>query len=139
MVIENKIIMGQVDSFGGVMHLPLHWVSVMINFQQLQILYGDSLGQEMPKCERQACECWLSHLTTKSSHIPAHTRITLHQLPTGYQEDSSSCGLFALNSISHHYLECQLLSPDPAILASYQMEIALNIINTMMVCIFDIV
>ena len=33
MVIENKIIMGQVDSFGGIMHLPLHWVSVVINFQ----------------------------------------------------------------------------------------------------------
>ena len=56
MVIENKIITGEVVSFGGVIHLPLHWVSVVINFQQLKILYGDSLGGQMPKRERQACE-----------------------------------------------------------------------------------
>ena len=32
MAIENKIVTGEVDSLGGVMHLPLHWVSVVINF-----------------------------------------------------------------------------------------------------------
>ena len=26
MAIENKIVAGEVDSLGGVMHLPLHWV-----------------------------------------------------------------------------------------------------------------
>jgi hypothetical protein len=48
MEIENKIIIGEVDSLGGVMHLLLHWVSVVINFQQQQILYGDSLRQRIP-------------------------------------------------------------------------------------------
>jgi hypothetical protein len=42
MVVENKIIMGEVDNLSGVMHLPEHWVSVVIKFQQQQILYGDS-------------------------------------------------------------------------------------------------
>jgi hypothetical protein len=42
MVIENKIIMGEVDSLGGVMHLPLHWVSVVVEFRQQQIRYSDS-------------------------------------------------------------------------------------------------
>ena len=49
MIIENRIIMGEVDSFGGILHLPLHWMSVVIKFQQPQILYGDSLEQQMPK------------------------------------------------------------------------------------------
>ena len=48
MVIENRIIMGNVDSLGDVMDLPLHWVSVVVNFQQQQILYGDSLGRKIP-------------------------------------------------------------------------------------------
>ena len=50
-VTENRIIMGEVDSLSGVMHLPLHWVSIVINFQQQQILYGDSLGQKIPRRE----------------------------------------------------------------------------------------
>jgi hypothetical protein len=62
LAIENKIVTGEVNSFGGVMHLPLHWVSVVINFQQLKILYGDSLGHEMPKRKFQACERWMNHL-----------------------------------------------------------------------------
>jgi len=47
MVVENKIIKGEIDSFGGAMYLPLHWVSVVIDFQQLKVLYGNSLGQPM--------------------------------------------------------------------------------------------
>ena len=34
MTIENKIVTGEVVSFSGIMHLPLHWVSVVIDFQQ---------------------------------------------------------------------------------------------------------
>jgi hypothetical protein len=139
MKIENKIIMGEVDSLGGIMHLPLHWVSVVVNFQQLQILYGDSLGQQMPKHERKAFERWIGHLVNRSSKIPTHGKITLGQLPTGYQDDSSSCGLFALNAIGHHYLGYPLLSSDLVGLACYRIEIALDIINTMTVCIFHMI
>ena len=53
---EEKIVTGEVDEFCGVMHLPLHWVSVVINFQQLKILYGDSLGGQLPEPELQALE-----------------------------------------------------------------------------------
>ena len=139
MEVENKIITGEVDSFSGVMHLPLHWVSIVINFQQLQILYGDSLGQKMPKHERCAYERWIGHLITRSSRTSTQSEITFDHLPTGYQEDGTSCGLFALNAISHHHLGYPLLSPDPVALACYRMEIALHIISTMTVCIFHTV
>ena len=49
LVIENKIITGEVDSSSGIIHLPLHWVSVVIDFQQLKILYGDSLDSRCQK------------------------------------------------------------------------------------------
>ena len=62
--------------------------------------------------------------------------ITLHQLPTGSQDDSTSCGLFSLNAIAHHYLESLLLYPDPIMLACRRMEIASDIIGSMTVCLF---
>ena len=135
-VIENKIIIGEVDSFGGIRHLPSHWVSIVINFQQLQILYGDSLGQQMPKHECRAYERWVSHLINQSSKISTLGTITLDQLPTRCQNDGTSCGLFALNAITHYYLGHPLLSPDPIALTCYRMEITLNIISKMTVCIF---
>ena len=111
----------------------------MINFQQLQILYGDSLGQQIPTRQHQAFERWISHLINRSSKISAHKNITLHQLPTGHQNDGTSCGLFALNAITHHYLGYPLLSPDPIALTCYRMEITLNIISKMTVCLFHTV
>ena len=134
MVIENKIIMGEADSFGGVMHLPSHWVSVIINCQKLQILYGDSLGHEMPRRERLAFEHWIQHLINRSTKFPAGSKITLGSLSTGYQKDSILCGLLASNAIAHYYLQHPLLSPDPIMLACRRMEIALDIISTMTVC-----
>ena len=136
MVIENKIIMGEVDSLGGVLYLPLHWVSVVINFQQQQILYGDSLGQKIPNREHRALERWIKHLVGRSTMLSTSDKVTLHQLPTGYQDDSTSCGLFALNAIGHYYLEHPLLYSDPIMLACHRMEIALDIINSMTVCLF---
>jgi hypothetical protein len=32
--VEDRVIVGEVDSIGGVMHLHKHWVSVVIAFQQ---------------------------------------------------------------------------------------------------------
>jgi len=109
--------MGEADSFGGVMHLLSHWVSIIIDFQQLQILYGDSLGYEMPRCERLACERWIQHLISRSTRFSAGGKITLGRLSTGYQKDSTSCGLLASNAIAHYYLQHPLLSSDPIMLA----------------------
>ena len=60
MEVENRIILGEVDTLGGVLYLPLHWVSVVVNFQQQQILYGKSLKQEIPSQEHDALEHWIN-------------------------------------------------------------------------------
>lgn len=139
MMVENKIIMGEVDSLGGVMHLPEHWVSVVIEFQQQRILYGDSLGQQIPARERRTFERWIKHLVNRSTKLPIYNKATIDWLPTQSQNDSTSCGLFALNAIAHHYLEHPLLSSDPIALACRRMEIVLHIIGSMTVCLFQIV
>jgi hypothetical protein len=139
MAIENQIVTGKVDTFSGVMHLPLHWVSVLINFQQPQpeILYGDSLGGQMPKHERQACERWMKQIFRRSKSFSHDSKIIHGQLSTGHQTDSFSCGLFALNAISHHHLNTPLLPSDQIVLVCRRMEITLDIISTMTVCAFQ--
>ena len=111
MAVENKIVIGEVTTFCGVMNLPLHWVSVVINFQQLKILYGDSLGRKMPKREHHACKRWIKHLINRSSKFTSG-EIAIGHLPIGNQKDSNSCGLFALNAIAHHYINTPLLPSD---------------------------
>jgi len=132
--IENKIIQGQVDSICGIINLNQnHWVSVVIDFQQSQILYGDSFHEPMPTRKRGPCERWVKHLTNRSTNLVGG--VTVGDLATGVQDDGISCGLFALNSIAHHYLKVPLLPTDLVALNCCRMEIGLNILGTMAVCL----
>ena len=45
---ENNIILGLVSSVAGVLHLPNHWTALVIKFNPLSIMFGDSLGHPMP-------------------------------------------------------------------------------------------
>ena len=134
MNIENQIIQGEVDSVCGIINLNKnHWVSVIIDFQQCQILYGDSFHQPMPTRQRDACERWVKHLIKRSRHLAGE--VTVGVLATGVQKDGISCGLFALNSIAHHHLGHPILPTDSAVLNNYRMEIGLYILSTMTVCL----
>ena len=60
---ENRVILGEVDSICGIINLNQnHWVSVVIDFQRRQILYGDSFGDPMPGRLHKSFECWVNHL-----------------------------------------------------------------------------
>ena len=132
--IENQIVQGEVDSVGGVYHLPLHWVPVVFDFQQGYLLYGDSLCQQIPKPEHKAFTHWITLLFQRSGrNIDSHP-VPVCPLPTGCQNDGASCGLFALNAIGHHYLGDPLLPPDQTSLACRRMEIALDLIHKNTVC-----
>ena len=130
MEIENHIIEGRIDSVSGVHYLPLHWVSVVFNIQEWSILYGDSLGQPLPKLERYAFTQWIRHLKFRSGQETGDDHAPIHPLPTGHQDNSTSCGLFALNAICHHDLSDPLLSPDQMSLVCNQMEIALDLLHS---------
>lgn len=62
--------------------------------------------------------------------------IPVFQLETGIQNDSDSCGLFALNAIDHFFNNSPLLQPDNLLLAQYRMRIALGILQLNAVSIF---
>ena len=110
MEIENQIVKGEVDSVSGVYHLPLHWVSIVIDVQQGHILYDDSLKKSMPRLERNEFTKWIQCLYHRSNR--SADSVSVHPLATGYQDNVTSCGLFALNAISHHHLGHPLLSPN---------------------------
>jgi hypothetical protein len=134
MVIENQIIQGGVDSVSGVYYLPLHWVSVIFDIQMGCIHYGDSAGGSLRKLEHQAFTKWIQHLKRRSGYNINKDQIPVHQLPTGYQNDVTSCGLFALNAIGHHYMNQLLLHSDQVSVAYSRMEIALDILQEKTVC-----
>jgi len=134
--IENRIIMGEVDSVCGAHYLPGHWVSVVFNFRQGHILFGCSLRRPIPKLECNAFTQWISRLNKKSGRNINTDSILVHHLPTGYQDDSVSCGLFALNAIGHHYLGHQLLPTNQMSLVCARMDITLVLLNGNTVCFF---
>lgn len=132
--IENQIIRGEVNSVCGVHYLPNHWISVVFKIQQGHILYGDSFGQPIPKLEHRAFTLWIQRLYQKSNRKTGNDSVPVHPLPAGHQDDLISCGLLALNAISHHHLDQPLLSPDPISLAHARMEITLDLLNKNTVC-----
>jgi len=66
--------------------------------------------------------------------------ISIYPLATGVQIDSISCGLFALNSTSHHYLPqgFPILQCGPLLLPQYQMELALELLQKVLKVTFNI-
>ena len=129
MIMENAIFRGEIDSLGGVLHLPLHWVSVVFDLQKGIILYGDSFGQPLPTVERSAFTRWIKHVRSRPYPDTSNNPVPVHILPTGRQEDITSCGLFALNTIRHHYLGHQLLPSDRMSLVYNRMEVTLDILQ----------
>jgi len=70
-------------------------------------------------------------MLSQSGHGIQEPNISIYSLEIAVQKDPFSCGLFALNAISHHYLQqnSPLLQSDPLSLAHYQMEIALEFLK----------
>jgi len=132
--VENQIILGKVDSVGGAHYLPGHWVSVILDVQRGHILFGCSLGRPIPRLERNAFTQWMLRLSQKSGRNIGTDSVLVRHLPTGYQDDSVSCGLFALNAIGHHYLGHQLLPTNQISLVCARMDIALDLLNGNIVC-----
>ena len=102
--VENRIITGQIETIAGVVNLPGHWTSIIFSFKPPKILYGDSLGDTLSKRRALSFRRWMSHMLSRAGTQMPVEDISIYDLATGVQKDSISCGLFALNSIDHHYL-----------------------------------
>jgi len=136
--VENKIICGDFDSVGGVLHLPGHWTSLIITFKPPKISYGDSLGSPMPANMAHSFQRWICHMLMRSGVKFQESDISIYSLETTIQHDTISCGLFALNAIGHHYLQqnSPLLQSDVFSLAHNRIEMASDLLQEGAVSLF---
>jgi hypothetical protein len=77
-------------------------------------------------------------MLSQSGHGIQESDISIYPLEITVQQDPFSCGPFALNAISHHYLQqnSPLLRSNVLSLVHYQMEIALELLQEGAVSIF---
>jgi len=70
-------------------------------------------------------------MLSRSGYDIPESDISIYPLEITIQKDPISCGLFALNAISHHYLQqnSPLLESSVLSLARYRMEIALELLQ----------
>lgn len=129
--VENKIILGKINSIGGVLHLVNHWTSLVITFKQPRIFYGDSLGNSMPPNKALAFRRWIAHMLGRSGSTIQETQIPISPLEIAVQQDPNSCGHFALNAISYYHLQqnSPLLQSNTQSLKNYWMKIALELLQ----------
>jgi hypothetical protein len=129
--VENKIITGHIKSAAGVLHIPGHWTSIVIEFNPPKIYFGDSLGKPMPTLQLTSFQRWICHMHCQAGGEFSFSDISTFPLPTSIQNDPNSCGLFALNSIGHKFLpeKFPLLKSDALSLACSRMEIALGLLQ----------
>jgi hypothetical protein len=73
-----------------------HWVSMVLDFRNAEILYGDSFAMP-PEAELVAAVDWWTHYHTGQ-------RFTHQTLPISRQIDRFSCGLLAHNALTHYFL-----------------------------------
>jgi hypothetical protein len=71
----------------------------VIRFNPPRIFFGNSLEYPMPSNKATPVKKWIHHMLTQSGREIGIPDISIFPLETGMQEDSDSCGLFALNTI----------------------------------------
>jgi hypothetical protein len=73
-----------------------HWVAVVLDFENLEILYGDSMGGEPSEDLKEILSWW--------THIHSGRKFTYGELEITLQRDGFSCGLLAWNALAHRSL-----------------------------------
>ncbi|PSR85652.1 hypothetical protein PHLCEN_2v5381 [Hermanssonia centrifuga] len=85
-----------------------HWVAIHTNVNTGTIEYGDSLDEPQkyrPDADMASIQKWLGYFGVQM-------RVEGGSLSHGIQTDMDSCGVFALNTISHAVFASGLLKPE---------------------------
>lgn len=82
-----------------------HWVALIVNQREKKVFYGDPVGSALPAVLHQAIDWWLQNHFAKS--------FIWVWLSCTHRHDSYSCGVLAVNAITHHLLPATfpLISP----------------------------
>lgn len=98
-----------------------HWVSLVCNFQNETILYGDSLKRPMPDGVKEVIDWWtFNHAGKEFTHL---------DLDVPRQTDFHSCGLMAFYSLAVFLLPDTYHMIDPKDVDSERLKMLLRVIN----------
>ena len=99
----------------------VHWVALIIDFTQGQILYGDSTGQPIDKKIANILEWWTSYHTG--------TKFPVTGLDITIQNDSYSCGMFAWDALRYKLSNCSTKRLHPTCASVDRLQMFLRLVK----------
>ena len=99
-----------------------HWVAVILDVRTRTIWYGDPMKQDPPSELVNVMNWWLQ------SALPG-IYFTLMELPCTIQQDSISCGILTMNSLTHFFFPTHALYNGTQPCVQARTEWAMKIIN----------
>jgi hypothetical protein len=100
----------------------VHWVAVIIDTQNRQILYGDPLRNTIPNDLKRVLDWWLGY-HMENAHFPYQL------LPVSKQSDSFSCGVLSYDALRSFLLKNKLELIDPIHVHNERIRIFLRLIK----------
>jgi len=80
-----------------------HWVPLALSVDKHSLLFGDSLGNEIPKELRMAYTWWMAQHDV-SRNFESDILMAVSSMSIGQQIDGHACGILAINAL-HHLIE----------------------------------
>ena len=96
-----------------------HWVTLIINFKNSRILYGDSMGGTIDEGIKNALTWWIGHHTGRDF---VHSYI-----PITCQRDGYSCGILAWIALAVFLLPETYLLTDARVVADERLQMFLRV------------
>lgn len=120
--IGHALATGSCDAIGMMINLDdEHWVSLVCDFRNETILYGDSLKRSMPNGVKEVIDWWtFNHTGKEFTHL---------DLDVPKQTNFHSCGLMAFYSLAVFLLPNTYHMIDPKNVDSECLKILLRVIN----------
>jgi hypothetical protein len=101
-----------------------HWVALAVDTEVKKIHYGDSVGSLIPTNLLAAYQWWMQQHCSSS--------FELDNLPITQQEDESSCGILADNTLTHLTFPDEVPLYAPLEMQAARMSTFIQVMNTIL-------
>jgi len=101
-LIKNEATLITMQNLTNITGSP-HWVPLALSVDKHSLLFGDSLGNEIPKELRMAYTWWMAQHNA-SRNFKSDTLMAVSSMLIEQQIDGHACGILAINAL-HHLIE----------------------------------
>jgi hypothetical protein len=96
-----------------------HWISLVMDFAQETVFYGDSLGMKISDSLRGVLDWW--------THLHTGRFFDYRDLPITRQQDDYSCGLLAWHALAAFLFKGKYTMVDPSCVAQERLKVLLRV------------